>query len=288
MDEKRLGRGLRSLLSSTSDAGSPEVPTDLPVAELRPNRLQPRSSMSEEGIKALSESIRKHGILQPIVVRRSGGSFEIVAGERRWRAAKLAGIETVPVRLIEQQHDAKVLEIALVENIQREDLDPISKAKAMRQLVEVFGVTQEKVAVEVGLDRSTVANALRLLDLPAEVQELVSRGTISAGHARAILALENPERMIEVAKAATEKHLSVRQVEDLTRRSPSGTSKTRKGRTPLAVTEPWVKDLEARLRSSVGCRVEITSVGSGWRLSISCSDQDELHRVAEGISRPLT
>jgi ParB family transcriptional regulator, chromosome partitioning protein len=280
MEDKRLGRGLRSLLSTTTNLAEEGGANEVAVGDLRPNKLQPRQAISEEGVRSLSESIRKHGMLQPIVVRRTGGSYEIVAGERRWRAAKLAGMERVPVRVIQGSGDEQALEVALVENIQREDLDPISRARAMRQLIDVFGLTQERVALVVGMDRSSVSNTIRLLELPSEVQEFVSRGTLSSGHARSILPVGDPSRMVGLAKLVIERGLSVRQTESLVRDAAPGPKKRVEGRKVGHPTEPWERELEGRLREALGCRATLEQSGAAWRIVIHCADRGELDRVA--------
>ncbi len=236
-------------------------------------------------MRSLSESIRKHGMLQPIVVRRTGGAYEIVAGERRWRAAKLAGMERVPVRVIQGSGDEQALEVALVENVQREDLDPISRAKAMRQLIDVFGLTQERVALVVGMDRSSVSNTIRLLELPSEVQEFVSRGTLSSGHARSILPVGDPSRMVGLAKLVIERGLSVRQTESLVRDAAPGPKKRVEGRKVGHPAEPWERELEGRLREALGCRATLEQSGDAWRIVIHCADRGELDRVATRLVR---
>jgi ParB family chromosome partitioning protein len=285
MEDKRLGRGLRSLLSPTTNLAEEGGASEVAVGDLRPNKLQPRQSISEEGVRSLSESIRKHGMLQPIVVRRTGGSYEIVAGERRWRAAKLAGMERVPVRVIQGSGDEQALEVALVENVQREDLDPISRAKAMRQLIDVFGLTQERVALVVGMDRSSVSNTIRLLDLPSEVQEFVSRGTLSSGHARAILPVGDPSRMAGLARLVIERGLSVRQTENLVRDAAPGPKKRPEGRKEVHPKEAWERELEGRLREALGCRATLEQSGDAWRITIHCADRSGLDRVAMRLTR---
>lgn len=285
MEDKRLGRGLRSLLSPTTNLAEEGGASEVAVGDLRPNKLQPRQAISEEGVRSLSESIRKHGMLQPIVVRRTGGSYEIVAGERRWRAAKLAGMERVPVRVIQGSGDEQALEVALVENVQREDLDPISRAKAMRQLIDVFGLTQERVAVVVGMDRSSVSNTIRLLELPSEVQEFVSRGTLSSGHARAILPVGDASRIVGLARLVIERGLSVRQTESLVRDATPGPKKRVEGRKAGRSTEPWEWELEGRLRESLGCRATLEQSGDAWRIVIHCADRSELDRVSARLMK---
>jgi ParB family transcriptional regulator, chromosome partitioning protein len=263
-NERRLGRGLGALLSEPAvDAR----PTELNLASIRPNPLQPRRHFDTEALAELRDSIRQHGLLQPIVVRRKGDGYEIVAGERRWRACRLAGLQQIPAVVREDLDDRGMLELALVENVQRQDLDPIERARAFQQLQSVLGVTQEQVADRVGLRRPTVTNLLRLLELPESVQALVSSNQLSMGHARAILAAEDPATRLELAKEAVAQHWSVRELE---RRARAGLQARSAGpagaATPVGAAEApaWVADVEARLKTALGTRVAIRA-GAGER-----------------------
>jgi len=235
--------------------------------------------MDEDSIEDLARSIKAHGVLLPLLVRKSADGFEIVAGERRWRAAKIAGLTEVPVRIVDAESDGKALEIALVENVQREDLDPISRARAIRRLTEVFSLTQEQIAARVGLERSTIANLIRLLDLPQGVQEMVSRETISAGHARALLSLGRPEDIERAAEKVARSGMTVRDAEALARERSSKTAIR-----PHRKSGPaWAGDLEGRLVESLGVRVRLERRSRGWKISIECSGDEELGRVSDRI-----
>lgn len=276
--EKRMGRGLRALIGSEPEAER-EVTSSLPIEGIRPSSIQPRIRMDEDAIEDLARSIKAHGVLLPLLVRKSADGYEIVAGERRWRAAKIAGLTEVPVRIVDAESDGKALEIALVENVQREDLDPISRARALRRLTEVFSLTQEQIAARVGLERSTIANLIRLLDLPQAVQEMVSRETISAGHARALLALGRPEDIERAAEKVARSGMTVRDAEALARERSSRTAI----RPPRRSAPAWAGDLEGRLVESLGVRVCLERRSKGWRISIECSGDEELGRVSDRI-----
>jgi len=211
--ERRLGRGLGTLLGDSTAVAEPEGAQDLPIQAIRPNPHQPRKHFAEDALRDLAVSLKQHGFLQPIVVRPTGSEYEIIAGERRWRAAKLAGLERIPALVRADVTEAQLLELALVENVQREDLDAIERALGYRAMMVSLSLTQEEVARKVGLQRATVANHLRLLDLPQEVQVALAKGLISMGLARALLAIESKELQASTLARITREGLSVRQVE---------------------------------------------------------------------------
>lgn len=204
-----LGKGLSALIPTGPER---ERLLEIPIDEINPNPYQPRKSLGEESLEELANSIRQHGLLQPIIVRKVDDRYEIVAGERRYRAAKMAGLQKVPA-IVKEVSDEESMEYALIENLQREDLNPIEAASALKLLMERFGLTQEEVADKIGKNRSTVANLLRLLKLPEEIQNMVSEGKISMGHARALLSLDNPEEQKKLALEIVNRSLSVREVE---------------------------------------------------------------------------
>src|ERR1044072_1648125 len=214
MNRKALGRGLGALLSSdrTIDLGS--EPSEVDLDSIVPGPMQPRTHFDEAALQSLADSIRAHGIVQPLLVRRRGDGFELIAGERRWRAARLAGVTKVPV-IVKEVPDESLLEIALIENIQRENLNPIEEAQAYKKLIETVGLTQEALASRVGRDRSYITNYLRLLRLPEDLQQLVKDGRLSTGHARTILALTQPDLQRRVARQIIDSGLSVRATEQL-------------------------------------------------------------------------
>lgn len=283
MTRKALGKGLSALLpeppAPAPPAPSPAAVSDVAVSELEPNPAQPRHHFDPAQLQELAASIRESGIVQPILVRRRGSRYQIVAGERRWRAAQLAGIERVPIT-VREIPDERLLEVALIENIQREELTPIEEAQAYQRLLDSSGQTQELVAQRVGKDRSTVANALRLLRLPRDVQDLVEARQLDAGHARALLALETVEAQQELAREAARRGLSVREVEQ----------RVALARAPRSVPAAKRKDAntaaaEERLRAALGTRVEISRRGRGGVLQIRFGSEDELNRLYEVLLR---
>jgi ParB family transcriptional regulator, chromosome partitioning protein len=271
-----LGRGLAALIPQrTAEPG----PTEVPLARIRPNPLQPRRRMGEAELEALAASIAEHGVLLPILVTQTLDGYQIVAGERRFRAAQLAGLERIPV-VIRQVADRDQLELALVENLQREDLNPLEEAHAFRQLIDDFGLTQEDVAARVGRARSTVANTLRLLDLDERVQALVVEGRLSEGHARAIGGLA-PEQQARVADVVVERELSTRETEELVRRLREPRSEK-----VAAVEKPRDADLERveeDLRQSLGTKVTLARSRKGGRIIIEYYSDEELGQLYDRL-----
>ena len=255
MTRKPLGRGLGALLSAdkTNDAAES---IELDPSLIEPCSVQPRMRFDDASLAELADSIRANGVVQPLLVRRHGNRFELIAGERRLRAAKMAGLEKVPV-VIRDVPDEKLLEIALVENIQREDLNPIEEALAYRGLLEGVGLTQESLAMRVGRDRSYITNYLRLLRLPDDIQRLVQDKLLSTGHARALLVIAEPSRQREIAGTIVKRDLSVRETEQLVRRT-AGKSRRPRATTGAAQSiDPNTKALENRLRRELGTQVNI-------------------------------
>jgi len=269
-DKKRgLGRGLAALLPAEEGVRS------LPVAQLHPNRFQPRVSFDEAGLEELAASIRAQGVIQPLIVTPTGaGSYAIVAGERRWRAAQRAGLAAVPVVVRRVQDDRQQLELALVENLQRADLNPIEEAEAYQALQESFGLAHEEIASRVGKGRPAVSNALRLLKLPPEVQDLLRTGQLTAGQARPLLALTDPDRLLEVARRAVREGLSARTLEALA----GGERAARKGavRRP---PEPNAAAAAERLTQRLQTKVEIDRRGRGGVIRIHFHSEEELIRL---------
>jgi len=284
--EKRLGRGLGSLL------GEPRGGQDLLEVELdriQPNPYQPRKTLDPAALEELSESVRAHGILQPLVLRSQGAGFELIAGERRWRAARLAGLDRVPAMVRADVTDQQMLELALVENVQRRDLDPIERAQGYLALQESLDLTQEQVAERVGLRRSTVTNHIRLLDLPKPVQEAVARGLISMGHARALLGLPEAEDRIRWMERIVREDLSVREVERRVRARASGGGQQEKPSGGAASKEPsrpaWADTLERRMRETLGTKVALQPSGEArGRIVIDYYSREALDRLLEVLA----
>jgi ParB family chromosome partitioning protein len=269
MKRKALGKGLSALLP---DPDPPSSGAEIPVESLEPNPYQPRAAMDAAALRTLAASIRESGMVQPILVRARGGRYQIFAGERRWRAAQALGLPTVPVTVREVADD-QLLELALVENIQRQELSPLEEAAAFQRLQSEFALTQEQVARKVGRDRSTVANTLRLLKLPRALRELIEQGALDAGHARALLALEDEAGQVTLGREAARRGLSVREVERLVARlrAPRRARGARRDANTRAAEE--------RLRQVLGTRVAIARRGKGGTLRIAFASEAELNRL---------
>ena len=290
--KKGLGKGLDVLFQSyetTYPAEAEEAaPRDqrfdesavlrIDINSIDPNKEQPRIRFDEEKIQSLAESIRQHGLVQPILLKPHGGErYLLVAGERRWRAARMAGLTRIPA-IVKRFSDQEVLEIALVENLQRENLNPMEEAEGIRQLMERFGLTQEKVAERLGKSRPAVANALRLLALPEDIQGMVREGQLSPGHARAIMAIQDPEAQRAAAQRIAAKGLSVREAEAMTKRPPK--AKSPKEEAPRS---PYLVDLEEQLCERLGTRVNIQNGDKKGVIQIEYYSDQDLERILDII-----
>ncbi len=283
MAEKRpaLGKGLSALIPD-----APPEPRnallEIDIDRLSPNRFQPRAHVERADIEELARSIRANGIIQPILVRHDGSGFQIIAGERRWRAAQHAGLLKVPVIVkdVESGQDSRLLQMALIENLQRKDLNPIEEALGYRQMIDGFDFTQEQIAEAMGKDRSSIANTLRLLRLPLAVREQVASGALSMGHARALLGLESETAIAKTAATVVTRQLSVRQTETLVKRllAPPK-SKT------AAVADVHTRAAEQELRLALGAPVRIIRARKGGRIEIDFKSEDELQRLYEALNR---
>jgi len=281
MVQKRgLGRGLSALIPGAEGAGAAAL--EIPLAELESNPLQPRRRFEPAALEELAATILTHGVLTPVVVRRAAHGYQVVAGERRVRAARLAGLTRIPA-IIKEASNAQALEMALVENLQREDLNPVEAAEAYRRLVEEFGLTQEEVAARLGRDRSSVANALRLLRLPRRLREDLAAGMLSEGHARALLGLDKAADQLKARDLVIKRGLTVRATEALVRRlrrgarGPGGRPRT---------GDPNLQALEDQLRVALGTKVRIVPNGKGGTLEISFFSDEDLTRLVEFITGP--
>jgi ParB family chromosome partitioning protein len=292
MADKRpaLGRGLSALIPPAPPAPPPATPVLAPRETARtplevdldlltPNPRQPRVQIDEQRLEELAQSIRSNGVLQPILVRHVHGRYEIVAGERRWRAAQRAGLLKVPVT-VRDVPDDKLLEVALVENVQRENLNAIEEAQAYRRLADELQWSQEQIASEVGKDRTTVANYIRLLRLPAEVRNEVASGTITMGHARALLTLADDAAQRRVGREIVSRGLSVRETEALVRRESSPAPAA----PPPPRVDPNTRAAEEQLRRALGTRARIVRRGKGGRIEIDFATEDELQRLYEQLT----
>ncbi len=280
MEKKVLGKGLKALIGEPEEFARYETMSwdRLMLDEIEPNPLQPRENFDEEKLAELVSSIKVNGVLQPIIVRKVGAKYQIIAGERRWRAAQMADLMSIPA-IIREATDQEMLKIALIENLQRQDLSPIEEANAYKSLIDEFSLTQDILAHYVGKDRSTIANTLRLLGLPKEIQGLVSRGTLSMGHARALLPLTDPAAQAELANRAIKDGLSVRQVERLVR------SRLRPRKAAPTGVDPDVRRVEEDLQRVLGTKVRIRGARKRGKLEIEYYSSDELDALVEKLLR---
>jgi ParB family chromosome partitioning protein len=285
--KKALGRGLGALIPSRPVVDTP-VPepvaspgsglANVPIEQIQPNPYQPRKTFNDASIEELSRSVREHGIIQPLVVTKiSDNKYRLIAGERRFRAAQKAELKAVPVVIKETMADGDVLQVALIENIQREDLNPIEEAYAYHQLHEEFQLTQEEISKRVGKERSTVANFLRLMKLPDGVKKLLASGQLSMGHARAILAVDTPKKQEQLAERVVKRNLNVRQTEML------AAEKSPKAEQPEKEKDVFTRDAEERLARTLRSKVEIDRKRRGGVIHIRFGSEDELIRLVEEL-----
>jgi len=277
-----LGAGLDTLFSDNSN--DIQVKKTLRTSEIEPNRDQPRKAFSDEAITALADSIREHGMLQPILVRPiSTGGYQIVAGERRWRAARMAGLDEVPVN-IRELSDLETMQIAIIENLQRENLNPVEEAAGYNELIEKFGMTQEKVAKMVGRSRSAVANAVRILSLPERVLKMLENGDISSGHARALLGFEDEEMLIATALRAADGGLTVRQVEKAAQKSAEHNEEAVSCKSNAKI-DNYFKEMELSLNERLGRKVKVDYGKNKGALILEFYDKNDLAALAEKLAK---
>lgn len=281
MNKKKLGRGLGELLGDALDDTGRVM--DISIDEISPNPWQPRRDFDEESLNVLASSIRENGLIQPVVVRKKkDGTYELAAGERRWRAAKMAGLTVIPA-ISKEYDDRSMAEMALVENLQRKDLNPVDEGMAYRKLMDEYGLTQENISKKVGKSRPYVANMVRLLDLPEEVKDFLSKGQLTAGQARPLLGLESDAEKVQLARRIVKEGLSARKVEDIIR---EGKEPKKKEDPPAAA---FMKAVEEKLGLSVGSKVRIR-IGKGKNahkgtISISFSNDEEFQRIADILNQ---
>ncbi len=259
------------------DGGEDKL-TVLKIGDIEPNRDQPRRDFDPEQLENLAKSIADHGIIQPLTVREHGGTYQIVAGERRWRAAKIAGLSEVPVRIMELS-DAETAQIALIENLQREDLNPVEEASGYKQLIERYGLKQEEIAAGVGKARSSIANSLRILDLPEEVKELAKQGKLSAGHCKALLSVSDEVKQLELAHKAAGEQMSVRQLEKL-----CGAVNAKPAPKKIKQVSTFITEAEMSLKQLTGRAVKITPKKNKITLEITCKNEDELRELMKQLN----
>lgn len=280
MTKRALGRGIGSLIPTAQTEVATDSIRTLPVTDIQPNPHQPRTTvMDEEKLAELAASIKKHGLIQPLIVTEQKGQFYLIAGERRWRASQIAELKEVPV-VVKEATPQDMLELAIIENVQRADLNALEEAYAYQQLVEDFGMTQEEVAESVGKARSTIANLLRLLTLPENIQQAVIDGEISGAHGRALLPLPTPEMQTNAMKRITELSLSVRQTERLVKNLMATEKPKAK---PRKILPPELLDLQRQFEESLGTRVNINKKGRGGQVVINYDSDEDLQAIYEVI-----
>ena len=287
MNRKALGRGLGALLSSDRTIDLHDDAAEVDIDLIDPNPSQPRAAFDLESLNSLAESVKVHGVVQPILVRRRGPRYELVAGERRWRAAKVAGLTKIPV-LIKDVADNDLLEVALVENVLREDLNPIEEAQAYRNLIDRVGMTQEVLAERFGRDRSYITNYLRLLRLPDDLQQLVKDKRLSTGHARTLLGLDDVDLQRRAARQVIQNDLSVRATENLVKSLMTPAVRGRSGTRTAREIDPNVRAAETKLRRIFGTQVRINQKGANGAgtIEISFFSDNDLDRIYSMLSRP--
>ncbi len=277
MKKRQLGKGLGALIGTPGAAARGYV--TVPIEKIAPSPSQPRREFDDRSLDELAASIREQGIIQPLILRRSGDGYTIVAGERRWRAAQRVGLREVPA-IVKDVEDRDALEMALVENLQREDLNPIEEARAYELLIREYGLTHETISARIGKDRSTITNQLRLLKLPPSVQQALMEGRINAGHARALLSLESPQKMEEALATVIKEKLSVRKTESYVKRLNS----PRPSRSSQGAVSPYVRHLADELMRALGTKVTIRQRGGKGLIEIEFYSQDELERLIETLA----
>lgn len=278
-NRKALGRGLAALIPQAAQESVPEGVQEIAINCIEPNMQQPRRYFDPTLLAELAASLRQHGVLEPVIVRPKEGKYELVVGERRWRAAQEAKLSNIPA-IVREMDDRQALELALVENVQREDLNAMEEAEAFQRLANEFGLTQDEIAVKVGKQRSTVANRLRLLELEPEIKAAVKKGVISAGHARALLAIPSGKARLQMAHHCINEGLSVRQVEEKARQKKA-TPKRKKQR-PTTI-DVGLNDLEEQMQQVLGTRVRIVRQGTKGQIQIEFYDDEDITRIFELI-----
>lgn len=279
INRRGLGRGLDSLIPSGVEPLPSEVASEIELGVIVPNRFQPRKDFDQDKLIELAESIRQYGVLQPVVLRKAGDRYELVAGERRWRASQIAEKATIPA-IVRDLTDQEMTAIALVENLQREDLNAMEEARAYRQLMDEFGLTQEDVAKRLNKSRATIANVVRLLNLPEPIQDYVSRGTLSPGQVRPLLVLPTSELQVEAAEEILAGHMNARESEELSRRLQQKKAKPKASKPKQG--EQWLRETESYLTQKLGTRVRIVATGEGkGSVEIEFYSPEDLQRLVE-------
>jgi len=277
--KKGLGKGLSALIPEIDSIDKDEI-KEVDIDKIKPNEKQPRKVFDKDSLNSLAESIKKHGVIQPIIVRKVGEEYQIVAGERRWRAAKIAGLKVIPA-IIRDFDERELLQIALIENLQREDLNPIEEAEAYKTLIEEYKLTQDEVAKIVGKSRPAITNSLRLLNLDPSVREMVASGVLSPGHAKVLLSVENRELQRKIAEKIVKEDINVRDTEKLIKNLSEGKGEEKK---KLDIKEPHLREMEENLERLFGTKVRILKGKKKGRIEIEYYSDEELERILEFLS----
>lgn len=280
MNNKRgLGKGLGALIPENEEKVQNAI-VELKVTDVEPNDKQPRRVFDDQALTDLSESIKEHGVVQPIIVRQVENGYQIIAGERRWRASRLAGKKTIPA-IVKECSNLEVMELALIENLQREDLNSIEEAQAYKSLIEEYNMTQEEISKKIGKSRPAIANSLRLLQLPQKIKEMIAEGKITQGHARALLAIDGEKKQLEVAEKVISQQLNVRQIEKMAKDTKS---KEKKETQPDGY-QIEINHLEERLKAALGTKVSIQYKNNKGRIEIEYYSNEELDRIIELLEK---
>lgn len=273
--KKGLGKGLGALLDSENILAETSAVSELKINEIEPNREQPRKQFDQEKLKGLAESIKQHGVVQPIIVKKNENGYSIIAGERRWRAAKIAGLKTIPA-IIKDLTSREIMEVALIENLQREDLNPLEEAEAYKKLMDDHGLTQEAISKIVGKSRAAIANSIRLLTLPETIREMLVNELLTPGHARTLITIEDEEKQKLLAKTIIDKNLNVRETEKLIQNQ---TAQRKKRKSPER--DANIIDIEEKLKSILGTKVDLQHFSNKGRIVIEYYSNEEFDRIID-------
>lgn len=279
--KKGLGKGLGALLDTENILSNDSGIVELKITDIEPNKEQPRKNFNQEKLQALAESISQHGVVQPIIVKKKDKGYTIIAGERRWRAAKIAGLKTIPA-IIKELSSRETMEIALIENLQREDLNPIEEAEAYQKLMDEHGLTQEALSKLVGKSRAAIANSVRLLTLSEKIKDMLINELLTPGHARTLITIEDTEKQLRLADEIVEKNLSVRETEKLVNDQKSTNNKKRK-----AAKDANILDIEEKLKSIFGTKVDLRHNNNKGKIIIEYYSNDEFNRIIELITKDV-
>lgn len=279
LNKRGLGKGLGALIPESEEPDKNSI-IEIKITDIEANEMQPRKSFDDETLADLSESIKEHGVVQPIIVRKLGNSYQIIAGERRWRAARMAGKRTIPA-IVKECSNLEVMELALIENLQREDLNSIEEAQAYKSLIEEYNMTQEEISKKIGKSRPAIANSLRLLQLPQEIKNMIEEGKVTQGHARALLAIGSEKKQLEMAEKIINQQLNVRQIEKLVKE----TKHQKKNEKPLNNFQIEINQLEERLKTVLGTKVTIQHKNNKGKIEIEYYSNEDLDRILELLEK---